>query len=89
MIRVSLVGLCLMGLACAGCAREPNWKNVESSITRQPVESTDYEYLVSPCLPFEDLDDHISAYRAAGWQVDKVTSAGKGLPGLYIVTYRH
>ncbi len=89
MVRFGLVGVCLVTLASAGCVREPNWRNVESSITQQPVESTDYEYLVSPCLPFEDLEDHISAYRAAGWEVDKVTAAGKGCPGLYIVTYRH
>jgi hypothetical protein len=52
------------------------------------VESAPGEYLVSPLLPFEDLHDHIEAYRAAGWEVDKVSSAGKECPGMYLVTYR-
>ncbi len=89
MKRLGLVGLALLGTVFAGCIYgEPNWRKVETPITSQPVESAPGEYLVSPLLPFEDLHDHIEAYRAAGWEVDKVSSAGKECPGMYLVTYR-
>ena len=79
----------MLGAITAGCIyREPNWRNVESSITRQPVESDDYVYQVSPLLQYEELRDHIESWRAAGWEVDRVTPGGRGLDGMYLVTYR-
>ena len=75
-------------LIFGGCAREPDWRVGERSVTEQQVPDEASEHWVSPPTPYEEIRDQMDRMRGQGWDVGDVEPAGREFPGKYIVTYR-
>ena len=71
-----------------GCAMEPNWRNIHSSIFDGPHAKLDVEHQVSPILAYEEIPDYLDRMQSQGWELKEVLSAGPEFPARYLVVCR-